>query len=84
MAMRGGEDWDVYTMALDGSDERRLTDSLAHDGYPSWSPDGRFVAFDSDRAGSTDVWVVPAEGGPAVRITDHPESEQAPVWVERP
>jgi TolB protein len=84
MAMRGGEDWDVYSMALDGSDVRRLTDSLAHDGFPAWSPDGRFIAFDSDRAGGTDLYVMPAEGGAAVRVTDHPGSEQAPVWVPRP
>ncbi len=83
MSIRGGEDWDVYTMDLDGGDVRRLTDHLADDAYPAWSPDGRYLAFDSDRYGSHDVFVVPAEGGDVRRLTDHPAREQAPVWVAR-
>ena len=34
MSIRAGEDWDVYTMRLDGTDVRRLTDHLADDDYP--------------------------------------------------
>lgn len=83
MSVRDGEDWDIYTMAVDGSDVRRLTDHLADDGYPSWSPDGRFIAFDSDRTGSADVHVMAADGSGLTRVTDHPGSEQAPVWVPR-
>lgn len=83
MSIRDGEDWDVYTMAIDGSDVRRLTDHLANDAYPSWSPDGRWIAFDSDRFGSIDLFVVSAEGGRPVRLTDLPGSEQAPQWIPR-
>ena len=83
MSIRGGEDWDVYTMNLEGGDIRRLTDSLSDDGYPSWSPDGRWIAFDSDRYGSFDLFVVRAEGGKPDRLTDYEGYEQAPVWVER-
>ena len=40
------------------------------DQHPSWSPDGREIAFSSYRGGHRDVWVVPADGGDARQITD--------------
>jgi hypothetical protein len=45
---------------------------------------GIWLAFDSNRAGSFDVWVVDADaGGEPTRLTDDPAYEQAPVWVPR-
>lgn len=80
-AIRGESDFDIYVMSIDGGAVRRLTDHLSDDAYPSWSPDGRFLAFDSDRLGGNDLFVVPADGGAVVRVTDHPGTELAPVWV---
>ncbi len=81
MSIRDGSDFDVYSMAIDGSDVRRLTEHLADDGYPSWSPDGRWIAFDSDRHGGIDLFVMRSDGSEPTRVSDAEGSEQAPVWV---
>jgi dipeptidyl aminopeptidase/acylaminoacyl peptidase len=49
-------------------------------GCPSWSPDGKLVAFDSIKSGNLDIYVVSAEGGPVRRITTDPADEAAAQW----
>src|SRR3712207_1991470 len=44
-------DADVYVIDVDGSGQRRLTDSPGLDGFPTWSPDGKRIAFVSARDG---------------------------------
>ena len=48
---------------------RRLTLEASLDAVPSWSGDGRWVYFGSNRAGGLQVWKVPADGGPAIQVT---------------
>jgi serine/threonine protein kinase len=47
---------------------------------PSWSPDGRFIAYTSDQAGNFDIWVQPVAGGRAVQITTDPAADWQPAW----
>ena len=54
----------IETMAADGSDRRVLVTGAYFD--PQWTPDGRFVLFDS--YGADAMWAVPAEGGPLTQL----------------
>ena len=52
-----------------------LTVGEAYNSVPVWSPDGSRIAFASDRNGNFDVYVMPAEGGEATRLTCHSADE---------
>jgi Tol biopolymer transport system component len=47
---------------------------------PAWSPNGNWIAFDSNRAGNPDVWVIALGGSSAVRITSDPGNDTDPTW----
>jgi dipeptidyl aminopeptidase/acylaminoacyl peptidase len=46
-----------------------MTNHPANDMLPSWSRDGRWIYFDSDRSGRNEIWKIPAGGGQAVQVT---------------
>lgn len=46
----------------------------------SWSPDGRFIAYSSDRGGKFDIWVQPVSGGDPVQVTHGPSHNWQPDW----
>ena len=54
--------WEIYTMNVDGSGLRRLTNNSSIDGLPTWSPNGRSIAFVSDQGGAWGLWVMNADG----------------------
>jgi Tol biopolymer transport system component/DNA-binding winged helix-turn-helix (wHTH) protein len=47
---------------------------------PTWSPDGRFMAYASDRSGTFDIWVQPVAGGDPVQVTKSPAADTQPSW----
>jgi Tol biopolymer transport system component len=61
--------WDVYVVDVDGGTPRRLTREPSEEGTATWSRDGRFVYFHSDRSGKQELWKAPAEGGAAIQLT---------------
>lgn len=63
---------DLWSVAIDGSDLRRLTTHEAGDNSPRWSPDGQFLYFLSTRSGSSQVWRLRAAGGEAEPVTKLP------------
>ena len=62
---------DVYVMNADGTQVTRITDGPAYDGRPSWSADGKQIAFESARATATsfDVYVVSVADRQVTRVT---------------
>lgn len=66
---------DLYRVSANGGSAQQLTFHEAHDFMPVWSPDGKSIAFASDRYGNFDVFIMPAEGGTAHRLTHHSNDE---------
>ena len=54
---------DIYTVPATGGRATQITTNPAFDTEPVWSPDGKQIAFASDRMGSLDVFVVSKDGG---------------------
>jgi Tol biopolymer transport system component len=61
--------FDIYRMPAGGGPIQRLTSERSESVRPSWSADGRWVYFTSDRTGRREIWKMPSAGGPAVRVT---------------
>jgi Tol biopolymer transport system component len=57
-----GGNIDVYTALPGGGDQRRLTDAKGFDGCPAYSPDGRTIAFCSERRGKFEIWLMDGDG----------------------
>lgn len=66
---------DLYKVAAQGGTAIRLTTQDSYECNPVWSPDGKQLAFASDREGNFDVYVMPATGGSATRLTQHSAGE---------
>ncbi len=62
MADKRDNNWEIYSVNADGSGLQRLTENLAQDGLPTWSPDGRAIAFVSDRDGVWAIWAMAPDG----------------------
>ena len=66
---------DLYSVPATGGEARQLTTNAAFDSRPIWSPDGKQIAFASNREGSMDVYVINAKGGAPIRLTTNSGSE---------
>src|SRR5436305_2631977 len=77
----------IWVAPLDGSEEpRQFTSGERNDGSPRWSPDGRWLAFVSNRDGEDEkkakgqLYVLAADGGEPRRLTDGKESVESIAW----
>ena len=70
---------DIYSVNANGGSAKRLTTLPSYESKPVWSPDGKQIAFASDRNGGADIYIMPSSGGTATRLTynstnEYPES----------
>src|SRR5215472_8263140 len=70
----------LWTVPREGGEARQLTTG-GHEGFPVFSPDGKWIAFSGHYDGNEDVYVMPAEGGEPRRLTWHPGSDGASGWT---
>lgn len=66
---------DLYKVSSKGGQALQLTSQPSYECNPVWSPDGKTIAFASDRNGNFDVFVIPAEGGQPKQLTFNSTSE---------
>lgn len=66
---------DIYKVPAQGGVATQLTTQASYEANPVWSPDGKQIAFASDRNGNLDIFVMSADGGAARRLTYHSASE---------
>ncbi|HEV2568054.1 amidohydrolase family protein [Sphingomonas sp.] len=60
---------DIYTMPIGGGTPTRIAEGLAFEHQPRFSPDGRRIAFVSDRAGGDNVWIMNVDGSDKRQVT---------------
>ncbi|HYV37156.1 MAG TPA: hypothetical protein VE988_15730, partial [Gemmataceae bacterium] len=72
---------DIWTAKEDGSNPQRLTVHRGRDEHPRFSPDGKWIAFSSNRFGNHDVFIMPSEGGQAKQLTFHSGGDTVVGWT---
>jgi TolB protein len=67
-------------MNADGSNQRRLTFQGGYNTAPAWSPDGRWIAYETQVGGQFDIWLIDPEGQTNVPLVTHGRSDEHPTW----
>jgi len=82
VSSRIGGQHDIYTMNPDGSNQKRLTTSSAHDIEPEWSPDGTKILFASMKAGGWvyQIFVMNDDGSDQRQLTHTVDHSMDPTW----
>ena len=77
---RGGQ-WDLYIMDIASGDLTQITDDLAYDGSPDWSPDGLWLTYESYVDNNLEIFIIQITGeNESKRITNNAALDFAPRW----
>ena len=72
---------DIYRVSIEGGEAEALTDDIAWNFQPRFSPDGRHIAFISDRGGAENIWIMDADGNNLSQVSDEREHLlHNPAW----
>jgi Tol biopolymer transport system component len=71
---------DIYAVLTDGTGGRLLTDDPLRDRGPRWSPDGKQIAFYSNRSGFYEIWTMNPDGSRLLQVTDAKGAYNWPFW----
>jgi imidazolonepropionase-like amidohydrolase/Tol biopolymer transport system component len=72
---------DIYVLPLSGGEAKALTHGIAWDMQPRYSPDGRHIAFTSDRGGGDNIWVMKRDGSEPTAVTQEKyRLLNSPAW----
>jgi Tol biopolymer transport system component len=74
----GGRNSQILVMNVDGTNVRNLTNLPVYDRYPLWSPDGKTIVFESNRAGHSQLYLMNADGSNVRLLVDGPGNFSAP------
>lgn len=70
----------LWLLPASGGEARRLTDEYGDSRQPSWSPDGKTIAFQSYRDGTWRIWTIQPDGSDLKAITSGPFDDREPQW----
>jgi dipeptidyl aminopeptidase/acylaminoacyl peptidase len=76
---KGKSNQDIYTMNVDGSGVKNITNTTGADNHPRWSADGTSIYFVSTRENGPQLWTVSPDGGDAKRITNFAMAVNDPI-----
>jgi dipeptidyl aminopeptidase/acylaminoacyl peptidase len=71
---------DIWRISIKGRDPLKMTNSPKRDYFPRWSPDGKKIAFLSDRNGKTQIWIINPFGGEAEKLTNSKTGVKSFKW----
>lgn len=71
---------DIWLVPSDGGTAKQLTNSPKHDRHPKWSPDGKKIAFESNRDGSFQIYTMDVTGARDQKLTSISTEATQPVW----
>jgi dipeptidyl aminopeptidase/acylaminoacyl peptidase len=70
----------LWLASTDGKTRRQLTTTPKSDRHPRWSPDGKFILFQSNRSGSNQLWLIGTDGGEARQLTTISTGAETGIW----